>query len=855
VPAGLAAGPVAAGADAAGVVADEELVGEEFPVGAGWADGASSGADSTAFRGAGAGGAFTAGIDALATGVPGEPPPLGGLTPGGGGGGAVPTPNSDGEAVGEDGSANGTDCAACCAFARSATSESVSFFNASASGTSGFGGTVAILGYGWSAPGGGGRCSAIFPPSCRCHQLTGFIDEIVEQPLNSELTASNMAELRNTACLGFFARLACAPLSLTTICWFRPPLRAACVAAGVADAKDVSMATNDKNAGNLAATPPGTATAALEAAGFKMPDPSVVGRSMADIAERSQRLVGEWLKRQSQEQVTADPLNIGRAFMEMTARLMANPARLMQAQLGFWQDYVTLWQNTTRRIMGIDTDPVIGPASNDKRFKDDAWKENEVFDFIKQSYLLSARFVQNVVTQVDGLDDKTAQKVDFYSRQFIDAMSPSNFLMTNPEVLRKTAETGGENLLKGLNNLLADLERGKGQLRIKMTDTDAFKLGENIGISPGKVVFQNELMQLIQYTPSTEKVLKRPLLIVMPWINKFYILDMRPRNSFIRWAVAQGHTVFVTSWVNPDEKLAQKNFVDYMTEGSLTALDAIEAATGERDVNAIGYCLGGTLLACTLAYMAAKGDDRIKTATFFVTMMDFQEAGELGVFIDEEQIQALEAKMSKHGYLEGSEMATTFNLLRANDLIWSFVVNNYLMGNDPFPFDLLYWNSDSTRMPATMHSFYLRKMYQENLLPKPNGITLADVPINLEAIKTPAYFLSTREDHIAPWKSTYRGTQLLGGPKRFVLAASGHIAGVVNPPDGGKYGHWINTDLPPDPESWFRGATEMAGSWWPDWNRWILASDKTQVPARQPGEGKLKPLEDAPGSYVKVRLS
>nr|WP_294577910.1 class I poly(R)-hydroxyalkanoic acid synthase [uncultured Rhodopila sp.] len=587
---------------------------------------------------------------------------------------------------------------------------------------------------------------------------------------------------------------------------------------------------------------------------FKIPDPAFVGRSMADIAERSQRLVAEWLKRQPTEEHAADPLNIGRAFMEMTARLMANPGRLMQAQLGFWQDYVTLWQNTTRRIMGLESEPVID-AAGDRRFKDDAWKENEVFDFIKQSYLLSARYVHDVVTHVDGLDTHTAQKVDFYSRQFIDAMSPTNFLMTNPEVLRKTAETGGENLLKGLNNLLGDLERGKGHLRIKMTDTDAFKLGGNIGVTPGKVVFQNALMQLIQYTPTTEKVLKRPLLIVPPWINKFYILDLRPKNSFIRWAVSQGHTVFVISWVNPDETMAERGFDDYLKEGFLAALDAIELATGEREVNAIGYCLGGTLTACSLAYMAEKHDDRVKTVTFFVTMLDFQEAGELGVFIDEEQLRALEDKMAKRGYLEGSEMATTFNMLRANDLIWSFVVNNYLMGNDPFPFDLLYWNADSTRMPAKMHSFYLRKMYQENLLKEPGAIELDGVGIDLGKIQTPAYFLSTREDHIAPWKSTYRGTQLLGGPKRFVLAASGHIAGVVNPPEGGKYGHWISTELPPDADAWFQGATEMAGSWWPDWQRWILSHGKAQVAARVPGDGKLAVIEDAPGSYVQVRLT
>jgi len=588
---------------------------------------------------------------------------------------------------------------------------------------------------------------------------------------------------------------------------------------------------------------------------FKLPDPALVGRSMADIAERSQRLVSEWLKRQPTEEHAIDPLNIGSAFLEMTARLMANPAHIVKAQIGFWQDYMTLWQSTARRMMGMSSDPVIDAPSSDRRFKDDAWNENEVFDFIKQSYLLSARYVQDVVQHVEGLDEKTAQKVDFYARQFCDALSPSNFLLTNPEVLRKTAETGGENLLKGLNNLLSDLERGKGNLRISMTDMDAFKLGENIAVSPGKVVFQNDLMQLIQYAPATSTVLKRPLLIGPPWINKFYILDLRPRNSFVRWAVAQGHTVFMISWVNPDAKLAEKSFADYMHEGYLAALDAIELATGEREVNAIGYCLGGTLLASTLAYMAAKMDDRIKSATFFVSLTDFEDAGELGVFIDEEQLKSLEEKMSRRGYLEGSEMATTFNMLRANDLIWSFVVNNYLLGNDPFPFDLLFWNADSTRMPARMHSFYLRKMYQKNLLSKPGGITLSGVPIDLARIQTPSYFISTREDHIAPWKSTYRGTQLLGGSKRFVLAASGHIAGVVNPPDSGKYNHWINQALPPDPDTWLKGATEIAGSWWPDWHRWVSALANERVPARVPGDGQLKPIEDAPGSYVRVRLA
>ena len=590
---------------------------------------------------------------------------------------------------------------------------------------------------------------------------------------------------------------------------------------------------------------------------FNLPDAAEMGRNMGDIAERSQRIVGDWLKRQASQGVTSpDPLNIGSAFMEMTTRLMANPTRLMEAQIGFWQDYMSLWQNTARRMMGLETSPaVIDSAPGDRRFKDDAWKDSEVFDFIKQSYLLSARFVQDVVTHVDGMEPQTAQKVDFYSRQFVDAMSPSNFLLTNPEVLRKTAETRGENLIKGLNNLLSDLERGHGKLRIKMTDMEAFKLGENIAVTPGKVVYQNDLMQLIQYSPTTEKVLKRPLLIVPPWINKFYILDLRPKNSFVRWAVAQGHTVFIISWVNPDERLAEKGFDAYMQEGILAALDAIEAATGEKSVNAIGYCLGGTLLGSTLSWMAANKDERIKSATFFVTMLDFKESGELNVFIDEEQIKMLEDKMNKQGYLDGSEMATTFNMLRANDLIWSFVVNNYLLGNDPFPFDLLYWNSDSTRMPAKMHSFYLRNMYQENLLSTPGGISLAGTQIDLGRVKVPAYFLSTREDHIAPWKTTYRGTHLLGGENRFVLAASGHIAGVVNSPEGGKYSHWTSESLPDNPEDWFHGATEMAGSWWPDWPRWITALDKRTVPAREPGAGKLSVIEDAPGSYVKIMLN
>ena len=583
-------------------------------------------------------------------------------------------------------------------------------------------------------------------------------------------------------------------------------------------------------------------------------DAAALSRHLADIAERSQRLVAEFLARSRGEGGIGmgDPMAVGAAFFEMTARLMSDPARLVRMQMSLWNDYLRLLQHATERMLGNNAPPVAEPASEDRRFRDQAWSDNALFDFIKQSYLLTARSIQSAVREVEGLDERTARKVDFYTRQFVDALAPSNFVLTNPEVLRATIESRGENLVNGLKNLLDDLERGKGQLHISMTDMAAFKIGENVAATPGKVVYQNDLIQLIQYAPTTATVKKRPLLIMPPWINKFYILDLRPKNSFIRWAVAQGHTVFVVSWVNPDERLAAKNFEDYMREGPLAALDAIEQATGEGTANVIGYCLGGTLLASTLAYMTARRDNRIKSATYFVTMVDFKEAGELSVFIDEEQLQALDRRMSKKGYLEARDMHTTFNMLRANDLIWSFVVNNYLLGKQAFPFDLLYWNADSTRMPAAMHSFYLRNMYQENLLAKPGGIALGGVPLDLRKIKTPSFLLSTREDHIAPWRSTYAATQLYSGPVKFVLAASGHIAGVVNPP-GSKYGHWVNDKNPPSPEEWLAGARQVPDSWWPEWERWVSQYAGGEVPARHPGDGKLTPIEDAPGSYVRVR--
>jgi len=576
--------------------------------------------------------------------------------------------------------------------------------------------------------------------------------------------------------------------------------------------------------------------------------------NLSKVVEQSQRVLQEYLKQQqhSEQKPLIDPAIIGKSFQDLFQQLLKNPDQLLQAQVDFWKNYLDLWQHTSNRLLGHDTQPVIQPEPSDKRFKDEQWAENVVFDFIKQSYLLAADSLQNVVQEVEGLDDKTTRKVQFYTRQFVDAMAPTNFALTNPTVLQATFDSSGENLLKGLQNLLHDLERGRGQLQIRMTDLDAFKPGENIASTPGQVIFQNELLQLIQYNPTTPTVHQRPFLFVAPWINKFYIMDMRPKNSMVKWMVDQGFTVFMTSWINPDERLAEKTFDDYMLS-CVAAMDAIAQATGEREINAAGYCLGGTLLLSTLAYLAAQGDDRVKSAICFACMTDFSEPGELEVFIDEELITLLEKQMDEQGYLDGSQMAGVFSMLRANDLIWYFVVNNYLLGKDPYPFDLLYWNSDSTRMPKAMHSFYLRNMYQKNLLREPGGITLAGVPIDLRKIKSPVYFLSASEDHIAPWTSTYAGTQLVGGPVSFVLSGSGHIAGVINPATSDKYGYWTNPATPPNPGDWQKDAVQQEGSWWPNWLNWLKPNAGPQVPARAPGDGKLPPLEEAPGSYVKMR--
>ena len=583
---------------------------------------------------------------------------------------------------------------------------------------------------------------------------------------------------------------------------------------------------------------------------------SRLAKELTDIAERSQRLIADFVEKSGQinpADTQQEFMLIGQTFMQYAMKLSENPTQMIEAQADLWAQYAALWQTTLQRMAGNESSPIATPDKGDRRFKDTEWSDNLIFDYIKQSYLLTSRWLTDQTGQVDGLEPQLAKKVDFYTRQFVDAISPTNFVATNPAVLRETVETHGENLLKGLQNILNDMERGHGQLRISQTDMEAFSVGENIAVTPGKVVFQNDLMQLLHYEPTTEKQFVNPLLIVPPWINKFYILDLRPENSFIRWATDQGHSVYVISWVNPTADLRDKDFTSYMLEGPLAAVDAIERDTGAKKVNAIGYCLGGTLLSATLAYAAKKKINSFASATFFTTLVDFEQAGEISVFVDEEQIQLIERKMHEKGYLDGAEMASTFNSLRSNDLIWSFVVSNYLMGKEPFPFDLLFWNSDSTRLPEAMHSFYLRNMYQKNLMRVPGGISMNEQPIDLGDIETPTYFLATKEDHIAPWPGVYQGMKRFGGESKFVLAASGHIAGVVNPPTANKYSYWTNENKPETEQEWFDNSIEKSGSWWADWQTWVATKAGKKVAARVPGKGKLAVIEAAPGSYVKVR--
>jgi polyhydroxyalkanoate synthase len=586
-------------------------------------------------------------------------------------------------------------------------------------------------------------------------------------------------------------------------------------------------------------------------------DPEAFAMNLARAMASSGQALAAYLKPRESGEISDKPpselAEVVKTFSALAEYWLSDKDRAAELQMKIGKAYLDLWGSAVRRLAGEPAEPAIAPSPRDKRFNDPEWKSNQFFDFVMQLYLLTTQWAQDLVRNAEGLDPHTRKKAEFYVQQIANALAPSNFVLTNPEVLRETLASSGDNLVRGMKMLAEDIEAGGGTLRIRQSDPSNLVVGVNIATTPGKVIFQNELMQLIQYQPSTENVLRTPLLIVPPWINKFYILDLRPEKSFVKWCVDQGITVFVISWVNPDKRLGSKTFDDYMKEGPLAAMDAIEKATGELKVHTMGYCVGGTLLASTLAWLAEKRRVRVTSATFLAAQVDFTHAGDLLVFVDEGQISALERDMQAAGVLEGSKMAMAFNMLRSNDLIWSYVVSNYLKGQPPSSFDLLHWNSDATRMPAANHSYYLRNCYLENRL-STGSMVLDNTLLDLSKVKVPIYNLATREDHIAPADSVLYGSQFFGGPVKYVLSGSGHIAGVVNPPASGKYQFWTNDNIRDVTlADWLKGAQEHKGSWWPDWREWLASIDAEEVPARAVGTEALPPIEDAPGSYVRVR--
>jgi polyhydroxyalkanoate synthase len=583
----------------------------------------------------------------------------------------------------------------------------------------------------------------------------------------------------------------------------------------------------------------------------------VFAHNLARMIEEGGKALSAYMKPREEGKIKGemadDVTDVVKTVGHVAEYWLSDPKRAVELQASLGRAYLDLWATTVKRMAGEPVAPSAAPDAKDKRFADPDWSQNQFFDFLKQAYLLTAQWGERLVTQAQGIDDHTKAKAAFYVKQISNAISPSNFVLTNPELLRETLSSNADNLVRGMHMLTEDIKAGHGSLKISQSDPSRFEVGRNLALTPGKVVFQNDLIQLIQYEPTTPQVLKIPLLIIPPWINKYYILDLTPEKSFIKWCVEQGMTVFVVSWVNPDKRLAAKGFDQYMTEGPIAAFDAVEAATGEKKIHAIGYCVGGTLLAITLAYLAAKKKNRVLSATMFAAQVDFTYAGDLKVFVDEDRIAQLEAHMKEQGYLEASSMANTFNVLRSNDLIWPYVVNNYLRGKKPFAFDLLYWNSDATRMPAANHSFYLRNCYLDNNLSK-GAMQVAGVTLDLHKVKVPIYNMAAREDHIAPAQSVLYGSQFFGGPVTFVLAGSGHIAGVVNPPALQKYQYWTGpAPQGSDIDAWVSSAKEHPGSWWPHWLNWLKSQDDATVPARAVGDGELKSIEDAPGSYVKVR--
>jgi polyhydroxyalkanoate synthase len=600
---------------------------------------------------------------------------------------------------------------------------------------------------------------------------------------------------------------------------------------------------------------PAVADAAVDLGDYRIADPEAFGRNVLLLMEEGTRALQGLIER---AQGAAGSYPKGSEWAEAAKLLsdiaqpwMADPAKLVEAQGVLLTSYMQLMSNAAQRAVGGTITPVVEPEPGDNRFADPAWSVNPYFDFWKQAYLITARWLQDMLDKTPGLDDRTRQRANFYLRQIVTALSPSNFPLTNPTVLRETAASSAENLVKGMANFVRDVQRSGPTLNISQTDVDAFEVGRNVATAPGKVIYQNDIMQLIQYAPTTEKVHVRPLLIVPPWINKFYILDLGPEKSLIRYVVSKGFTVFVVSWVNPDERHARKTFEDYMREGILAATDAVQRETEADKVNVVGYCVGGTLLGTTLAYLAARGEEPFSSATFLAAQVDFTNAGDLMVFIDEAQLKALEEMMAERGYLDAGRMATVFNMLRPKDLIWPYVINNYLLGKKPLPFDLLFWNQDSTRLPETNHKFYLREFYQENKLAR-GRMVIGSHTLDLGAVKLPIYELCAKEDHIAPAKSVFIGSRLFGGPVTYVVAGSGHIAGVINPPTKTKYQYWTNKKRAATLEAWMESAEEHPGSWWPHYVHWLAKYSGKLAPARDPG-AKLGTIDDAPGSYVKTR--
>ncbi|KQT53317.1 poly(3-hydroxyalkanoate) synthetase [Aureimonas sp. Leaf454] len=594
---------------------------------------------------------------------------------------------------------------------------------------------------------------------------------------------------------------------------------------------------------------------------FAPRDPEAFTRNMAHVIEHLGKAAAAWVEpRERGESVDDSPVSIKQLVTTLSKvgdYWMSDPSRLVEAQTKLMTGYLDIWAKAVKRLGGEEEEAkteTLQPGRADKRFADPAWHENLLYDVLRQVYLTTSTWADELVENAEGLDPHTRHKAAFYVRQISHALSPSNFLLTNPELYRETLESNGANLVRGMKMFAEDMAEGRGQLRMRHSDASCFTVGRDMATTPGKVVAQNPVCQIIQYTPTTETVLARPLLICPPWINKFYILDLNAQKSFIRWAVAEGHTVFVISWVNPDESHAAKDWRDYIQDGILFGLDTIEKATGERGANLVGYCVGGTLLAAAVAYLAGKGDDRIRSATLLTTQVDFTHAGDLKVFVDEEQLDQLANSMKAKGYLEGSRMATAFNMLRAGDMIWPYFVDNYLRGKEPMAFDLLYWNADSTRMPRANHLFYLRNCYLENRLAT-GRMEIDGMRLDLSKVEIPIYNLATKEDHIAPALSVYTGSLLLGPNVTFVLTGSGHIAGVVNPPSKPKYQYWTNGKPSPDVSfaEWLAKAEESPGSWWPHWQRWIEPLSGDRVPAREPGGGRLDIIEDAPGSYVLVK--